>query len=55
MDLEQHLNLSLKAALAAALSWLAVLPLWGVADEYPYYAPLGAVIAVTVDRRRLGA
>ncbi len=47
MDLEQHLNLSLKAALAAALSWLAVLPLWGVADEYPYYAPLGAVIAVT--------
>jgi uncharacterized membrane protein YgaE (UPF0421/DUF939 family) len=47
VDLEQHLNLSLKAALAAALSWLAVLPLWGVADEYPYYAPLGAVIAVT--------
>ena len=47
MDLEQHLNLSLKAALAAALSWLAVQPLWGVADQYPYYAPLGAVIAVT--------
>lgn len=47
MDLEQHLNLSLKAALAAALSWLAVLPLWGMADQYPYYAPLGAVIAVT--------
>lgn len=47
MDLEQHLSLSLKAALAAALSWLAVLPLWGVADTYPYYAPLGAVIAVT--------
>jgi uncharacterized membrane protein YgaE (UPF0421/DUF939 family) len=47
MELEQHLNVSLKAALAAALSWLAVLPLWGVADQYPYYAPLGAVIAVT--------
>lgn len=47
MDWEQHLNLSLKAALAAALSWLAVQPLWGVADDYPYYAPLGAVIAVT--------
>jgi uncharacterized membrane protein YgaE (UPF0421/DUF939 family) len=47
MDLAQHLNLSLKAALAAALSWLAVQPLWGVADDYPYYAPLGAVIAVT--------
>lgn len=47
MSLEQHLNVSLKAALAAALAWLAVQPLWGVADEYPYYAPLGAVIAVT--------
>jgi uncharacterized membrane protein YgaE (UPF0421/DUF939 family) len=47
VDLEQHLSLSLKAAVAAALSWLAVLPMWGVADQYPYYAPLGAVIAVT--------
>ena len=47
MDQRQHLNLSLKAALAAALAWLAVKPLWGFADEYPYYAPLGAVIAVT--------
>lgn len=47
MDLQAHLNLSLKAALAAALSWLAVQPLWGVAADYPYYAPLGAVIAVT--------
>lgn len=47
MNLEQHLNVSLKAALAAALAWLAVQPLWGVADDYPYYAPLGAVIAVT--------
>lgn len=47
MDLRQHLMLSLKTAVAAALSWLAVQPLWGVADDYPYYAPLGAVIAVT--------
>jgi uncharacterized membrane protein YgaE (UPF0421/DUF939 family) len=47
VDLRQHLILSAKAAVAAALSWLAVLPLWGVADQYPYYAPLGAVIAVT--------
>lgn len=47
MNLEQHLNVSLKAALAAALAWLAVQPMAGVADEYPYYAPLGAVIAVT--------
>jgi uncharacterized membrane protein YgaE (UPF0421/DUF939 family) len=47
VDLKQHLVLSLKTAVAAALSWLAVQPLWGVADDYPYYAPLGAVIAVT--------
>ena len=24
------------AALAAALAWLAVQPLWGIAEEYPY-------------------
>ncbi|MGN6574787.1 MAG: FUSC family protein [Nocardioides sp.] len=47
MDWQQHLNISVKAALASALSWLAVQPLPGVADDYPYYAPLGAVIAVT--------
>ncbi len=47
MDWEQQLNVSVKAALAAALAWLAVQPMWGVADRYPYYAPLGAVIAVT--------
>jgi hypothetical protein len=39
--------LALRAAVAAALAWLAVLPLGGVANEYPYYAPFGAVIAVT--------
>jgi uncharacterized membrane protein YgaE (UPF0421/DUF939 family) len=38
---------SLKAAVAAGLAWLIVLPLGGVADAYPYYAPLGAVIAVS--------
>jgi uncharacterized membrane protein YgaE (UPF0421/DUF939 family) len=42
-----RVTLALKTALAAALSWLLVQPLWGVADEYPYYAPLGAVIAVS--------
>jgi uncharacterized membrane protein YgaE (UPF0421/DUF939 family) len=47
VDWRQHLNLSVKAALASALAWLAVQPMWGVADDYPYYAPLGAVIAVT--------
>ena len=36
-----------KAALAAVLAWLVVQPLAGAADEYPYYAPLGAVIAVS--------
>ncbi len=38
---------SLKAAVAAGLAWVLVLPLGGVADAYPYYAPLGAVIAVS--------
>lgn len=43
----QHLVLSVKAAVAAALAWLVVQPMGGVADDYPYYGPLGAVIAVT--------
>ncbi len=47
MTLEQRLNVSLKAAVAAAVAWLAVQPLSGFADDYPFYAPLGAVIAVT--------
>jgi uncharacterized membrane protein YgaE (UPF0421/DUF939 family) len=47
MEIRQHVILSVKAAVAAALAWLLVQPLWGVADDYPYYAPLGAVIAVT--------
>jgi uncharacterized membrane protein YgaE (UPF0421/DUF939 family) len=47
VDWRQQLNIAVKAALAAALAWLAVQPMWGVADDYPYYAPLGAVIAVT--------
>jgi hypothetical protein len=32
---------------AAAVAWLVVLPFVGVADDYAYYAPLGAVIAVS--------
>lgn len=36
-----------RATLAAVISWLIVLSWGGVADQYPYYAPLGAVIAVT--------
>lgn len=37
---------AVKAALAAVMAWLIVQPFGGVADEFPYYAPLGAVIAV---------
>jgi len=40
------LPLATKCAVAAALAWLLVLPLGGVADDYPYYAPLGALVAV---------
>lgn len=39
--------MAVKAALAAALAWLAVLPLGGVANDYPYYAPFGALIAIS--------
>ena len=39
--------LALKAAVAAGLAWLVVLPFSGVADDYPYYAPLGAVVATS--------
>jgi len=36
----------LRAAVAAVLAWLAVFMIGGAATDYPYYAPLGAVIAV---------
>jgi uncharacterized membrane protein YgaE (UPF0421/DUF939 family) len=39
--------LAVKSAVAAALAWTLMKPLPGVADSYPYYAPLGAVIAVS--------
>ncbi len=38
--------LAVKCAVSAALAWVLVLPLGGVADDYPYYAPLGAVVAM---------
>lgn len=38
--------LAVRAALAAVLAWTLVLPFGGLADDYPYYAPLGAVVAV---------
>lgn len=37
----------MRAAIAAAAAWSVVQTMGGVADEYPYYAPLGAVVAVT--------
>ena len=39
--------LALKAALAAGAAWLVVQPFGGVADDYPYYAPLGAVVVMS--------
>lgn len=39
--------LALRAAVAAVAAWLLVRPLGGVADDYPYYAPLGAVVSVS--------
>lgn len=42
-----HTVLSFKAALAAAAAWLLVKPFGGVADDYPYYAPLGAVVVMS--------
>lgn len=38
---------AVSAALAAALAWMVVQPWGGLAESYPYYAPLGAVIAVS--------
>lgn len=42
-----RLSVALKAATAAAIAWLLVKPFGGFADSYPYYAPLGAVVAVS--------
>jgi uncharacterized membrane protein YgaE (UPF0421/DUF939 family) len=39
--------LALKAALAAGVAWLLVQPFGGVADDYAYYAPLGAVVVMS--------
>jgi uncharacterized membrane protein YgaE (UPF0421/DUF939 family) len=41
-----RLGLAAKTAIAAALAWVMVQPLGGVADDYPYFAPLGAVVSV---------
>jgi uncharacterized membrane protein YgaE (UPF0421/DUF939 family) len=39
--------LALKTALAASLAWFVVRQTGGFLAEYPWYAPLGAVVAVT--------
>lgn len=42
-----RLPMAAKAATVAALAWLVVLPFGGTAERYAYYAPLGAVVAVS--------
>lgn len=39
--------MAVKAAFAAATAWLLVQPLGGFVDDYPYYAPLGAAVAMS--------
>jgi len=42
---QARLLLALKAAIAAGVAWLVAQAVPGAAAHYPYYAPLGAVIA----------
>jgi uncharacterized membrane protein YgaE (UPF0421/DUF939 family) len=42
-----RLILALKTALAVGLAWLIAPLVPGVAEEYPYYAPLGALISMS--------
>ncbi|WP_148572496.1 FUSC family protein [Nocardioides caldifontis] len=42
-----RIALALKAALAAAIAWACVRPFGGFVAEYEYYAPFGAVVAVS--------
>lgn len=42
-----RLVIALKTAVAAGLAWAVVSQLGGWAADYPYYAPLGAVVTVT--------
>lgn len=44
--LTPQLLLAAKAALAAALAWIIALAVPGAPSEYPYYAPLGALLAM---------
>src|SRR5690349_12389023 len=42
-----RIALAIKAAVAAALAWACVRPFGGFVAEYEYYAPFGAVVAVS--------
>lgn len=42
-----YLVRALRTALAAAAAWMLAQPIGGPANDYPYYAPLGAVVAVS--------
>jgi len=42
-----RVQLALKTAMAAVLAWLLVQPVGGFTDDYPYYAPLGAVVVMS--------
>ncbi|MGP9501127.1 FUSC family protein [Specibacter sp. AOP5-B1-6] len=42
----QRVLLAVKAALAVGLSWFLAPYMPGVADDYPYYAPLGALVTM---------
>ncbi|WP_193510202.1 aromatic acid exporter family protein [Cryobacterium sp. BB736] len=44
---QTRLLLAAKAAIAAGVAWAVAGLVPGVAAEYPYYAPLGAVVAMT--------
>jgi uncharacterized membrane protein YgaE (UPF0421/DUF939 family) len=39
---------AVKAAVAAMLAWLLVQPIGGFVQDYPYYAPLGALAVVSI-------
>ena len=42
-----RLLLALKTAIAAGVAWAVVQPLGGFVADYPYYAPLGVVVATS--------
>lgn len=42
-----YVFVAVKSAIAAGLAWAVVLPLGGAANDYPYYAPLGAVVVMS--------